>query len=278
MTRNLRKHKILNHPILGLFLLAVYAFAFVQIQQAIVFFVYKLLLFNSSTTMDNVIQAISAVLYAFICLWVHKLWFQKQYDGCLHIKNSMKASLYLLVPAILYCGENLMGLEHIGNPILAFVYALAPGVSEEVIFRCLPLSNAMRNVKKDYMMIVYVVISGIIFGCIHFINLFAGAGVSATLSQVVYATGLGILLGAVFIRTGTIVPCMILHVLIDFTSMLHEDVLTSVGVLEEVSFNVELVIMTALLFIIPTVLGIVVLRPSKWNEIRLLWQKKWSQN
>lgn len=55
------------------------------------------------------------------------------------------------------------------------------------------------------------------FGSLHFINLAGGQTLEATIQQVIYAFIIGLAFAALYYRTGSIWPGIILHILTDFT-------------------------------------------------------------
>lgn len=90
--------------------------------------------------------------------------------------------------------------------VLYVLSMVGVGVLEEVIFRGL-LFNAMRkdNVKRA------VIISSITFGIGHIVNLLNGAEVFATLLQIIYATAAGFLFTVIFLKSGSLIPCIVTH-------------------------------------------------------------------
>lgn len=273
--KKIRKHKILDHSIIGIFLLDLWAFVMLQVLEIVPSVI--LVKMRISDINVQLIMSIITVIISLLLLWIHKLWFQNQFDGCLSFQNIGKGIMFIAMPAILFCVMNIRTTKEFWNPIYAFIIALSPGVSEEVLFRCLSLSNAMRNVKKESHIILYVCISGLIFGGIHMINFLQGAGFISSLYQVVYATGIGILLASIFLRTGTILPCMILHILIDFTAMLNPEVSNNAGILQEIDLTLYYIFDTLIMFLIPTMVGLYLIRSSKRKEILELWDKKWNR-
>ena len=82
------------------------------------------------------------------------------------------------------------------------------GFVEEVIFRGL-LFNAMR---KDGLKSA-VIVSSLTFGIGHIVNLFNGSGAQllSNLCQVGYATAIGFLFVILFLKTGSLIPCIVTH-------------------------------------------------------------------
>ena len=89
------------------------------------------------------------------------------------------------------------------------------GFVEEVFFRGLILrAIAPRGLWKA------AIISSIVFGLLHSLNLLAGANPLDTLLQLGYTLAIGFGFAAVGLRTRVIWPLVIIHGLIDFASFL----------------------------------------------------------
>lgn len=102
--------------------------------------------------------------------------------------------------------------------------ALSAGICEELMCRGLILNALRDRFGRDTAKgtIIAVVLSGIIFGCLHFVNLKAGVSFQAVLIQVVSVCGIGIYLGAVYCRCGNIKVTMLLHFLMDIAVLLPQ--------------------------------------------------------
>ena len=88
------------------------------------------------------------------------------------------------------------------------IYMLCVGFLEEVIFRGLLFTAiAKDNIKSA------VVISSVTFGIGHIINLFNGSGMElvSNLCQIIFATAVGFLLVTIFYRSGSLLPCVLVH-------------------------------------------------------------------
>jgi membrane protease YdiL (CAAX protease family) len=107
-------------------------------------------------------------------------------------------------------------------------YALTPGIMEELTFRGIILGLLM----KKYQWKKAVIIDGIVFGLFHLINLISpiigyfrgtNAGdlqyllnsVLSTSFQVIYAGSMGIVWALIFVKSKSILPCILGHWLID---------------------------------------------------------------
>jgi uncharacterized protein len=100
------------------------------------------------------------------------------------------------------------------------VCMLCVGFLEEVIFRGLLFKAiAKDNIKSA------VVISSVTFGIGHIINLFNGSGMNLVnnLCQIVFAIAVGFLLVTIFYRGGSLLPCIIVHSVINTLSTFAND-------------------------------------------------------
>lgn len=106
-------------------------------------------------------------------------------------------------------GFNLLSLFLISNLLVALV--------EELTFRAivLPLIIKIRSNKKR-LLLVSVVMSSLIFGVLHYLNLFREPdNFSGITSQVIFASSIGVYLGALLLRTRHIVFPVIIHFLVN---------------------------------------------------------------
>ncbi len=97
------------------------------------------------------------------------------------------------------------------------------GITEELIFRVV-LNDALFTVwqRKNNSFFTFVLVSSLIFGGWHLLNLLVGAGVVATLLQVVYSFLIGAMLTCTYDKTSNIWLCVFLHALFDFGGRLVE--------------------------------------------------------
>jgi membrane protease YdiL (CAAX protease family) len=131
---------------------------------------------------------------------------------------------YLLISwlFIVYIFLN-MDLALIGpNKILLLVLMLASnlaiGIFEEVLTRGFILNVFLKRYGESKKGIYYsVLVSSIIFGISHLMNLFTkNVAVNEVISQVFYATFIGVVFGAIYIRTGYgLWWCVLLHAMYD---------------------------------------------------------------
>ena len=160
----------------------------------------------------------AVVLFAFI----RKNNLQKRYGLCKSLVPARRFLYY--VPLVILASENLgNGIALNYTPVetaCRIVCMLCVGFLEEMIFRgFLFVSIAKDNIKSA------VIISSVTFGIGHIINLFNGSGMSLinNLCQIVFAIAVGFLLVTIFYRSGSLLPCIIVHSAINVLSTFAND-------------------------------------------------------
>lgn len=102
---------------------------------------------------------------------------------------------------------------------------------------------------------------------IHAANIFVGADPGTTIFQVCYAFSLGILFGAVLIRTGNLWSCIICHGLIDALAMMSNEALQQ-GAVQTQAFEISIEILPlAIVSLFFIGFGIFLCRKKKHEEI-----------
>lgn len=170
----------------------------------------------AASTVFCVLQAI--VLFNFI----RKNNLQKRYGLC---KSPIPAWRFLYyVPLIILGSGNLWNGVAVNytsvETVCRIVCMLCVGFLEEVIFRGLLFKAIARdNIKSA------IIISSVTFGIGHIINLFNGSGMNLlnNLCQIVFAIAVGFLLVTIFYRSGSLLPCIIVHSVINMLSTFAND-------------------------------------------------------
>lgn len=197
-------------------------------------------------------------------------------------KNFFKA-LMLAWPCLLFIGLNLSDVDFSKPVVLeGFVMLLVEtaiiGLYEEVLCRGLLVGHMMYHWKNDPKMIKKSVLcSSVIFGVLHIGNLFSGAGLIVTLIQVVYATVLGILFAAIYVRTRNIWAVALVHCLVDFSAFIitmftvpqPNPVEPEAGAGSSLAFL--LILLGSVIFI--AWFAMFLIRKKKHDEIVKLWQE-----
>ncbi len=141
-----------------------------------------------------------------------------EYLGLCRVKpGSGKRCLYFL-PLVIISSVNLWNGVAVSHPLshilLHIISMCFVGFLEELIFRGL-LFNGMSKGSLT----AAIIVSSVTFGAGHIVNLFMGAPLLDTLLQLVYAAAVGFCFTAVFLACGSILPCIIVHAIVNSLSI-----------------------------------------------------------
>ena len=133
--------------------------------------------------------------------------------------------LLAFLPAMLVVVNNfpIIGLStgavQVTRADLTWIYlldCLMIGLFEEIAFRGTIFLALLENRRGSTKQIFWVsLVSSALFGLLHLVNLVEGAGVGSTVLQVGYSFLIGGMCTIVFLKSGNILPCIILHTLFD---------------------------------------------------------------
>ncbi len=161
--------------------------------------------------------AISGALLAVIRL----LGIEKELGMTRWLQNG-KALLWLLPMWVLSTG-NLwggVGVRYDGiTTVMAVLSFLLVGVAEEIVFRGF-LFNGM---KKTGSLTAAIIVSAVTFGMGHIVNLLTGHATGETLVQMIFAIAWGFLFTFAYLKGGSLLPCILIHGLIDAFSVFARD-------------------------------------------------------
>lgn len=136
-------------------------------------------------------------------------------------KNSRRF-LYFLPMLILAAGNLWDGFapSYHGLPLLfAVLSMLLIGYVEELLFRGFLFKALLSEGRPS----AAIVISALSFGMGHIVNLLTGQGGFETLVQILFAVAWGFMLTLVFYKSGSLLPCVLAHVMIDVFSLFGKD-------------------------------------------------------
>lgn len=127
---------------------------------------------------------------------------------------------YIIFPIILI----LLNLESLGRgiPVInLLIGCFFIGVTEEFLCRGWLLNEFLERFGDNKKGVWYsIIVSGIIFGLMHFANVLNGQDLFATIEQVLGAISTGIVFGLIYYKTKNIWSVIILHALWDFSIFL----------------------------------------------------------
>ena len=141
------------------------------------------------------------------------------------LSNVKPKKLWLVIfPLVFLVLLNVLFLDTIPsfsalNLILLAIYCISIGISEELSIRSvlLPLiSNLFGKNKKAKIRAIFI--SSLIFGLLHLIKF--DKGFYGEISQVLFATFIGVMFGATILVVKRVYPLIIIHAVIDFVAKL----------------------------------------------------------
>ncbi len=164
---------------------------------------------------EKVLTAPLGILMAAVLIvWIMRSGLQEKF-GLVKVQDP-KRFLYFL-PLILPVSMNLWcGVQlnlTVPETVFYVLAMLCVGVIEEVLFRGF-LLRAMSAQSMKWA----VIVSSVTFGLGHIVNLLNGADFIPTLLQVIYATAMGFLFTVIVLRSGSLLPCIAAHSLVNALS------------------------------------------------------------
>lgn len=245
-------------------------------------------------TWDDVFQHYTLALLCIILM-------RESYKGKFHLgfrTERFGLGLLLCWPAIPFMCLNLLTTLS-DQPIvpesliLMLLSNSAIGLFEEVVVRAILVGHMMHHWKEDrHRVFKSVLCSSLLFGILHIGNFFSNP--VGTIFQIVYASGIGVMFAAAYIRTRNLWPCIILHAIVDLSanlSLIYVPLQADMAAYQESVMQIPSLISYYLpyetLMMIPalTLIGAVImsliaamagafmLRKSKAEEIKVLWQE-----
>ena len=105
----------------------------------------------------------------------------------------------------------------------AFLFAnlfltLGIGMAEEIFFR-----GIICNLWLKYGVIKAMLLSSVLFGMSHILNVAGGADLLATILQICFAIVYGMVFTLIFIEGNSLIPCVLMHALHDFCSFISAE-------------------------------------------------------
>lgn len=170
-----------------------------------------------------IVDSCIRVVFGLIALLLMKMIYQEKFS-VLFTRKISKSTWAYCIPIFLYLGIEFLYLpisDHLTTAyssyfLLACVQQFATGFWEEAASRGLVMSGMLlkwKNTAKGR--IGMVVVTGVLFGGLHIINIFTNSDLAACLWNSLYASAFGIFLAAIYLQSGNITLCMVLHAVWD---------------------------------------------------------------
>lgn len=276
-----RKHTILDHSIIGYFVLIIFVMFFSSIGASLidkplsnVIPGYAREMLGLGTTVTSV-SGIGAAIGVLISVIIFTIWFRPDFKGILGVRGFLWG-IVVMLPFLIadYVGAAIdLHTFGFGNVLVAFLSALSPGFTEEVAFRGLGIANYMRTIKSEKQIKQIFWLSTLLFAGIHITNIFSAGNPVAGIFQVLYCVGVGAIFGAVYLRTANLWVVMIAHFTLDFAGLVN-NYYSSTGGLSTQLVASDWVNLVA--SAIGIVTALILLSPKNYPKIMDLWKEKWS--
>ena len=274
----MRRHGFIDkHPMGASILMGLFLFILNEIIRSVLSTIHTMV-FGS-------LPELMAIVYMFIGVAVssllYKWWFSPEFEGAFkggNIKEGMLMNLwfiiYWIIAGIAMVIDKTFELKPLTMQTLRA--CLAAGFVEEIAFRHGIASTMLRNRNQKDQLIKVIVVSSLVFGLIHLSNIAAGADLLHTFSQVITSFCLGIFFAAVYVRSGNILPSIILHTVHDIYAICTSEAISETGIVTgglSLSDHIDLLCCIAL-----AALAIVrFLSPEHREKIVRLWNHKWGK-
>lgn len=189
--------------------------------------------------------------------------------------------LIMFLPGLVYASYMAFGKCLVNNGTLTwdgpwFFYAasiaISAGVAEEIMCRGIPMGNGMRNIHSRKQMLGLLFLTSAVFGMLHITNLLDGSDLTGVMCQALHATGMGFFFGALYLRTGSIIPSIVMHTIHDFllfyAPYLSLEETVSSPLISEFNITGQAVSIIAAFTAMWILISLFMLRKSKWNIIQ----------
>ena len=136
--------------------------------------------------------------------------------------ENTKRYLYFIPMWVLATGNLWDGISlsyHGFDLVIAVLNMAIVGYVEEMLFRGFLFKALLSENKKN----AAVIISAVTFGSGHIVNLFSGQSNIETFLQIIFAISWGFILTLVFFKSGSLIPCITAHSMIDVFSLFGTD-------------------------------------------------------
>ncbi len=175
---------------------------------------------------DSIWTLVALIVFsAGITIFVKSNHLEEKY-GLKGVPKNMKKCLFFIPMWIIATGNIWDGFSLSYSKtalVIATLSMILVGYVEEMIFRGFLFKAMLNNGKTS----IAIIVSALTFGIGHIINLFAGQASIETFMQVVFAISWGFVFTMVCYVSGSIIPCIIAHSMVDALSLYGAD--TNIG-------------------------------------------------
>lgn len=224
------------------------------------------------SVLTSPLSCIGGLVMLFFFYW----WFRPEYQWKpRNTAFAFKAAAPILIYWFVYyvvlftiaAGHLTFGLDRVTFNSITF--GAMAGICEEMAFREVGISYMKRQLRDNKWNLLILIFTSVLFGLVHLTNVIAvSAPLWARMIQVFGTLFFGFFLGAIFLRTGNIWVCILIHTVYD---ILPEIFMSRMDV-DLTSYILGWMIVGQALL---AVWGLYLVRKEKHPEIEALWNDKW---
>lgn len=275
----MRKHKFIDkHPVGGALVFALLMYILRELITLVPSVIHALI--------GNEIPVICQIIYMLIGVFgvfaFYKWWFSPEFKGVL-TDGDVKGGLVMLLFMFIYwvIGVIAMNIDHtftlqkITMPTL--LVSLTAGFVEELIFRHAVISTILRNRNQKDQIMKICLISSVVFGLVHSLNIFSGANMFSTICQVITTFCIGIVFATIFMNCGSLWPSIIFHAAHDIYAISTSSSVTEQGVVTGGIHASDIVDAICCIAMAAFVI-IRYMTPERRAKIVEIWNHKWSKD
>ncbi len=275
--KKVRQHKIVDsNPYLGGILHLVAMSVVMAVVQVISGIIIALLQVKA-TEVNTIVAIISVIPAYFISLW----WFKPELKNVVRKPDTGLFTRFIIVFAIYWIisvAVDILALNGgFGIPsFVSFLTALSAGITEELLFRGFLMTPMLKGNVDRKRIITAIIISSVAFGLVHSTNIFMGADVGMTIKQLFTSALLGVCFGAMYIATGSLLPCIIIHIVHDIIAFANSEGVTDNGVMVSKLTPLDFITGVGFAAILAFVIVRVALNKDRDEETINLWKDTWN--
>lgn len=214
----------------------------------------------------ELLAAAGALLFLFAFGYAGALKKTKGFFAGLYVGGFMTGYCFLELTLQIYV-RALDVTAQIVSPLEIFFFIATMfliGFAEEAVFRGVILNLFLERFSGTKRGVLCAVIfSGVIFGAMHMTNAFQGVSLFSAFVQAVNASLLGVIFGAVYVRTKNLWLVVFFHALTDFASLLTSGLYGDGSTVDQINEYSALNFILSAVLLIPCV---ILLRPKKLEE------------
>ena len=232
--------------------------------------------FGEKTALFYLFDALISFAFMFLFKW----WFRPDLKGIFKPCISLKEILVLLIPFFVYVAVQFIILIAGGHitfapSFLNVCMGLDAGFGEEAMFRVAAVPIGLMYLKSKRKETSTIIISAVIFGLLHLLNVMGGVPLASVIVQVIAAGFMGAFFAGIFMLSGSILLPVFAHGLWDYIVFTFDESVVG-GLMTETTVTPALAIEVVLDFILGVVTIIMVIKNK--DKIKRIWDEKWSIN